>query len=275
MLKNERGFTLLEILIVIVIIGILATIIAPGLKTGRERAQRAQSQQFDASLYHLLGADAAGIWNLNEGSGSNVGDSSASGNVCNISGGASWSWTTGVTGSGIFLTSDDYLNCGTSSAFDGSEFTFAFWIKPAAIHADPGLGNENTMVRRNSSGSGFRMGLSGTGAVAFWTTDNGGSITATSGSSVVDTSRFFHIAVAYRSGTATIYLDGKEVGSGTGTYVQPNSSELRINWGAHGCDATYDNIRYYSQSLASGQVQKLYAAEKQRHNQFLSTLRRG
>lgn len=42
LLKKQQGFTLLELLIVIVIIGILALIIVPGLASGPKRARDAQ-----------------------------------------------------------------------------------------------------------------------------------------------------------------------------------------------------------------------------------------
>jgi type II secretion system protein G len=42
LLKGQQGFTLLELLIVIVIIGILALIIVPGLASGPKRARDAQ-----------------------------------------------------------------------------------------------------------------------------------------------------------------------------------------------------------------------------------------
>lgn len=42
LLKKQSGFTLLELLIVIVIIGILALIIVPGLASGPKRARDAQ-----------------------------------------------------------------------------------------------------------------------------------------------------------------------------------------------------------------------------------------
>lgn len=42
LLKRQSGFTLLELLIVIVIIGILALIIVPGLASGPKRARDAQ-----------------------------------------------------------------------------------------------------------------------------------------------------------------------------------------------------------------------------------------
>ncbi len=42
LLKKQEGFTLLELLIVIIIIGILALIIVPGLASGPKRARDAQ-----------------------------------------------------------------------------------------------------------------------------------------------------------------------------------------------------------------------------------------
>ena len=54
LLKKQGGFTLLELLIVIVIIGILALIIVPGLASGPQRARDAQRKSDLRSIKNAM-----------------------------------------------------------------------------------------------------------------------------------------------------------------------------------------------------------------------------
>ncbi|MBU0651160.1 type II secretion system GspH family protein [bacterium] len=54
MRKNKRGFTLIEMLVVIAIIGILATMITPAIGRARERARRAKCMNNMKQIGYLI-----------------------------------------------------------------------------------------------------------------------------------------------------------------------------------------------------------------------------
>jgi len=81
-----NGFTLIELLIIIAILGVLASIILSSLNNAREKARMAKSKQWATSTHRLLGVNAIGIWDFDEGSGSIANDSSGYNNNGTISG---------------------------------------------------------------------------------------------------------------------------------------------------------------------------------------------
>jgi prepilin-type N-terminal cleavage/methylation domain-containing protein len=62
----NSAFTLVELLVVIAIVGLLSTIILISTSGLREQAEIAKTLQWAKSIDSLLGADAVGIWSMDE-----------------------------------------------------------------------------------------------------------------------------------------------------------------------------------------------------------------
>ena len=66
---NNKAFTLVELLVVIAVIGLLASIVLVSLGPVRDKARLATVQSFYAQVTHILAIDAVGIWKFEEGVG--------------------------------------------------------------------------------------------------------------------------------------------------------------------------------------------------------------
>ena len=128
----KRGFTVIELLVVVAVIGLLFSIALVSFRGTREKASLAQKQQFASQVNHALGAYALGIWQFDEGSGATANDSSGSGNEGAISGGAIW-----VTDESqcvfrnclSFDGLDDYVESALSDTVGSGTRTLAAWVK--------------------------------------------------------------------------------------------------------------------------------------------------
>ena len=89
-MKNNKSFTLIEVLVVVVIIGIIASIILISLGLAKNKAGIAAGLQFEANIHNSLGAYAIGIWDFNEGVGVSAADASGFNNNLIIFGSPNW-----------------------------------------------------------------------------------------------------------------------------------------------------------------------------------------
>ncbi|MDP1624281.1 MAG: type II secretion system protein, partial [bacterium] len=119
---NQKGFTLAELLVVISILGLLASIVLVSTSGATERARIAKILQWSQSLHSLLGADVVGIWRLDENPaihGTTMVDSSGNGNNGTLftNDGATNKAVAGVVGGALsFDGVDDYVSCGNGSS---------------------------------------------------------------------------------------------------------------------------------------------------------------
>ena len=156
------------------------------------------------------------------------------------------------------------------------------WIKINSLNA--GDTNQNLIMSRGGwNTNGFRFGLvsSGSGFAfpQFWTsqsTPGGASGIGIESTKSVGSDRFYHLALTYNNGNASMYIDGHLSGSVTASqgvspyYVIPVGSDLCLGGcmgGTTDSNSTYADVRYYSQSLLSDQIEKIYAESKTKYNE--------
>ena len=239
---------------VIAIIGLLASVILVSLNNSRTKAAIAAGQQFGSQLDRAYGAEAAGMWGLNEGSGGTVTNTVNKG-VGTIS--APYTWVSLPNGgAGLYLNgpSGGQVDLGKSTAFDSTTFTISFWIMANSFNSTDGRWYNTIMSREAYLSSGFRMAYDGGGRMYFWTTQDGGTIDVISTKNI-GSDRFYHVALTYANGKATFYIDGRAAGAATGTYIVPTGQNLILNnYGGSpaNSDATFYNLRFFTQSPLVG-----------------------
>jgi prepilin-type N-terminal cleavage/methylation domain-containing protein len=274
---RSNGFTLIELLVVISIIGLLSSIILASLSVARSNANSAAGKQFESNLYQAYGADAALIWNLDDGSGTSVADSSGNNNNGSFSGaGSNPVWTTGVYNTGLkFVSGASKSVWGPSSSLGVSatqNMTVAFWVQLAGP-LNAGGSSQNTLVSfGDGNADGFYVGVTSASQVEFITPQSGG-IDLVSGKAI-GADRFYFVAITYSSSGATVYIDGQTTGQSTGSYllgspmrfcIGPRSGLNCIATGSYvAANAVYDDVRLYNSSLTADAVYKLYASGEEK-----------
>jgi prepilin-type N-terminal cleavage/methylation domain-containing protein len=265
---ESKAFTLIEVLVVMTIIGVLASIVLVSFSGQRERAKLTRAQNFDAQISHGLGAYAVGIWRFEEGSGVDIHDESGFGND-------------GILGDGTCLpgagTCPDFVDSGVHSGtnalqFDGTDdyvqipnvgissgsFTIVGWAKPS---------------RNEPDGYGTFMGYSSTRRILIRSSD-GKLLTQFGGNfnsdKALSANEWSHIVYKYDS-TANkeyFYIDGAHDNEHTPTATPNWNSAFKIgqydlvNYKLNG---QIDNVRIYNSALSAMQIQQHFVMSAPAH----------
>jgi len=264
-MKKQKAFTLIELMVVIAIIGVIASIILVVTKSARDRARIARGLQFSSSIYHALGAYAVGIWDFNEGSGTTATDTSGNGNDGDITG-ATYKCATDDTpsGKGCSLEFDgaDRVTVPDDSSLDIPDtLSISFWFKPSSYVT--GYAQHIIEKWSGTADANYVLYFFGTTAggdykkLRFYA-NRGGTWNPISGSYEVTLNKWYHIALSYSSSSGgQMYINGDAIGSKVASgSLATNNSNLLIGENLPNC--LIDSVRIYEQALSQAQVRALY-----------------
>ncbi len=267
-LKKKRGFTLVELLVVVAVLALLASIVFSSLGGAREGARISNALQFQSNMHSFLGSDLVGWWNFNEGSGSLARDLSGHGNNGSIVGATHTAGVPGTLGSALEFdgVTASYIRVPSFGGLQGkSQATISFWTKEHMITSGdryPLWANNNVLIAFGTTGSEnmrIRWNLQGD-----WRVQHNIN-------NILQEGIWYHWVATFNSGSTTIYVNGNVEGGGTDT--QTTISDVSTDYDiGHRAGASYipfngaiDDVRIYSRSLASREVQTLYAQTKDKY----------
>ncbi len=266
---NKKGFTLIELLAVVAIIGVLASLVLVSMKGLRERARINKTLEYSSLIHHVLGFNAVGIWDFDEGTengcpgGEDACDRSGFNNHGVFNGNVVYTTTTPHSVSSIgagkfaleFDGTGDYLSFGTAPNMD--HITIEAWVKPYKT--------DDMYIVSASAPGGYDLRIFGGNFQGqIWKNSDSGVESVTGSTAAFN--KWQHIVFTFDGTNLVMYENGAEENSvviGDDRILNP-THPLRV--GVLGSDSTtsgfhgiIDNVRIYDKALNSAQIYQHYA----------------
>ncbi len=241
-------------MVVISIISLLSSIVFASLSSAKERARGVGALKFNASLFNVLGANAEGYWNFNEGSGTVYND------VTNQHSGApvgspSPSWSTDTptgTGSSLSFMGTGYVVTAGTVSTPSPHVTISAWIKTSST-----AGQTIFSVR---GGGHIYFGLTGGRLYVYVNNSNSPSMISPT---VVADGKWHHVAWTSDGVKSVMYIDGQ-----TDLTLARTSTAVPSITAYIGRDVEYpptftgliDDVAMYAQTMLASDIRNVYLA---------------
>ncbi len=259
------GFTLLELLIVISIIGLLAGVVLVSFGGASERARISNALQFSDTLRASLQMDMVAWWPMDSISGGKTPDNWFDKNDGTVVGNPQL--VEGIVNSALDFDGNDYVRVSDSEAISPSNaITVEIWVKTTWT------GTHHIVYKYDGSPyPGFGLYKDGTTDFRFWAGGLGGNSWVYCYQNIADGQWHHLVGTAEMGGQKKVYLDSKFCNQNlTGTQGLDSARDLYIGGGTGGgFVGIIDDVRIYNRALTLSQIQQHYVEGLTRHQNLV------
>lgn len=233
MKQKAVGFTIVELLVVIVIIGILAAVTMVAYNGIQDRTRMSTAQSYAAQIRRTPDAsNAIAYYDFDQGSGATIPDRSDQNNPGTVAGTTAYSTDT-PSGTGRSFSFNGSTKITTSIALMASYYYKSAWIKVGTSCAN--------VISANSGTSDAFYLPTGTCILNAGNNNSFGQVVDTV---ALNDGKWHHVAVEYTASTTTLKLwrDGKLVATNTSATAPTGISSTTPVIGAYGVGNYFNGL---------------------------------
>jgi prepilin-type N-terminal cleavage/methylation domain-containing protein len=259
----NKSFTLIEILVVIVVIGVLSALISVGMSSISDKANIAKSQAFANSLNNSLLISRVSEWKLN----GNANDSWGSNNGTIVSATLSTSDCVSeqcYSFSGV-VGSPQYINLTNTTTLDTNSKTIGVWFNVSGGDAHRTIIGRGFYNGPNDS-RGYDIWLTSSNALYATVGDGTANFVNAAKSGIIVPGKWFYVTMTHDYNSTTnnlkLYINGvmhnQQNVTGYSPYTNYTSLGRESSYDYYYFQGKIDEAKYYNTALITFQIQDNY-----------------